>query len=403
MTTLVKLVEESQDFGHFRVPQFQVKVQGVGLPRDVLRDVIQITYKDSIKEIDSFELLVNNWDTSTRTFKYIGSETQVTLQDSSSDSQRYKLFEPANKDFEIYMGYLDTLRLMMKGNCTTMEPNFPSTGTATLSGRGLNVLHKLRTKQYTDKYPNKCPSQIAQEISRKNDPETHRKRFPIPIEINQNALNSESPIEYISQANQYDIDFLFGLARRMGYVVYVREDAQSGQSRLYFGPSQGDAPQPLRNVTYELKWGVSLIDFKPTLNAANQVGSVTVRGYNRANRSRVREQVTLENSGITINRDLLLILQACEPREDIVVNEPMRSSFQARQRALAVLTERYKEFVTAQGTSVGLPDLRSGMQVKIQGIGSRFSGIYFITETNHTINDSGYLTKFKARRENPGS
>ena len=40
--------------------------------------------------------------------------------------------------------------------------------------------------------------------------------------------------------------------------------------RLYFGPS--DAEQPgMREVTFELKWGISLIDFKPTLTTANQI------------------------------------------------------------------------------------------------------------------------------------
>jgi uncharacterized protein len=43
------------------------------------------------------------------------------------------------------------------------------------------------------------------------------------------------------------------------------------------------------------------------------------------------------------------------------------------------------------------------MQVKIEGIGSRFSGTYFIKESTHTINDSGYITRFTARREDTGN
>ena len=46
----------------FYVPRFEVRIEGVGLPRDVLRDVVQVTYQDDIKEIDSFDLTVNNWD-----------------------------------------------------------------------------------------------------------------------------------------------------------------------------------------------------------------------------------------------------------------------------------------------------------------------------------------------------
>jgi phage protein D len=397
----VYVSSESAAFGDFRVPHFKVIAPGVVTSEGshIVRDVVQITYKDNLKEIDGFELTINNWNADNRQFKFVGSETASTLQ-AGAESARYRLFEPSNQQFEIQMGYvhMNPLRTMVLGDCTTLEPNFPSGGGSTLNGRGLNVLHRLRRKQYSDPYPNKRPSEIAREISHKNDPQTGRRRFPIPIHVDPAVLSHERPIEYISQQNQYDIDFLFQLARRVGYVVYLSND----QRTLFFGPSTSTSPQALRQVTYRLKRGVTLVDFKPTLNAANQVKSVTLRGSNRAGQ-RIHETVTLNDPQITVNHDLLEILRRCDPREEVVVNEPVRSSTQAHDRALAILLERYKEFVTATGTTVGLPDLRAGMQVLIEGIGSRFSGLYFVTESTHTINDSGYLTRFTARREDPGT
>jgi phage protein D len=390
---------ESAAFGNFRAPQFKVLVPGLGLRGDVVRDVMHVSYHDSLKQIDGFDLTVNNWDASARTFKFVGAETAATLQESGpQNTPLHRLFEPSNKTFEVKMGYMDNLTTMVKGHCTTLEPSFPGGDASTLSGRGLNVLHSLRRKQYSDTYRGKKPSEIAREISQKNDPQTHRRRFPIPIDVDSGAMGREHPIEYLSQRNQYDIDFLFGLARRQGYVVYINTE----QSHLYFGPSTADSPQALREVTYILKWGVTLMDFRPTLNAANQVKSVTVRGLNRRTGRRISETVTLRDAGIRINRDLLRILEISEPREEEVVNEPVPSETAARDRALAILLEKFKEFVTATGTTVGLPDLRAGMQVKIEGVGSRFSGMYFVTESTHTINDSGYQTKFKIRREDPG-
>ena len=46
-------------------------------------------------------------------------------------------------------------------------------------------------------------------------------------------------------------------------------------------------------------------------------------------------------------------------------------------------------------------DLRAGQQVHVKGLGARFSGVYFVTKSTHTVNDSGYITKFTARREAP--
>jgi hypothetical protein len=108
--SVVTLAQESLLQSGFYVPQFEVRIEGAGLPRDVLRDVQQLTYKDNIKEIDSFELTVNNWDTITNDFKYIGAETPETLAGATPLSQRYKLFEPCNKEVEIRMGYTDELK-----------------------------------------------------------------------------------------------------------------------------------------------------------------------------------------------------------------------------------------------------------------------------------------------------
>jgi phage protein D len=55
--------------------------------------------------------------------------------------------------------------------------------------------------------------------------------------------------------------------------------------------------------------------------------------------------------------------------------------------------------VKASGSTVGLPDLRAGSVVMIDGAGKRFSGRYFVTATTHAIGDGGYTTQFECRRE----
>ena len=58
--------------------------------------------------------------------------------------------------------------------------------------------------------------------------------------------------------------------------------------------------------------------------------------------------------------------------------------------------------MTAHGKTVGLPKLRAGTLVNIQGIGARLSGTYFVTKTTHTLGESGYVTEFDCRREDLG-
>jgi phage protein D len=156
---------------------------------------------------------------------------------------------------------------------------------------------------------------------------------------------------------------------------------------------------PLRDVTYVLEYGTSLVEFKPTMNVANQVGSVTLRSWNRRTRRRIRETVTLQDRRIRINRDLIEMLGECNLRSEVVTRQPAFCDCNASLRALSMLLDKFKELVTATGVSIGLPDLRAGQRVRIEGVGSRFGGTYFITETTHTCDDNGYLTRFSARRE----
>jgi hypothetical protein len=109
--------------GHdFYVPYFEVKLQKQKLPKEVINDVTNLTYKDSLTDVDSFELTINNWDAEHRWFKYIEGDNK-------------EKFFPG-QDVEVYMGYIyegkkETER-MLYGEITTLEPDFPGSGAPTL-------------------------------------------------------------------------------------------------------------------------------------------------------------------------------------------------------------------------------------------------------------------------------
>ncbi|GLQ89916.1 phage late control D family protein [Dyella flagellata] len=399
-STLTSLYDESQLQHGFYVPQFQVKIQGVGLPRDVLRDVIQITYHDNIKEIDGFEITVNNWDPSTRQFKYVGAETSSTQRG---------LFDLTDKTVEVWMGYATDMRLMMKGTFTTLEPNF-NAGTPTLTVRGLNALHQLRRKQYSTTWNNKRDSDIATDIATRTDGSAAggAKRFPMPLVINSQARDKEAILPYVAQNNQYDIDFLMGRALKLGYVFYLAEgdpsasDPQQQQQHVYFGPSDGMGPG-MRDVTFRLRWGASLTEFKPTLTTARQIRSVTVNGWDPARKKAISVKASIDDKDMKVNADLHPLIDAADAHDEVVVNKPVQSEDDAKRMAQGILKDRLKEIVKASGSCVGLPDLRAGRQVVIEGLGARFDGPYFILDTSHSISDGGYVTHFNARRESTGS
>ena len=113
MSTQPIPIYQGQDF---YVPYFEVRLSGRPLTEQVVHDIMQVTYKDNIEEIDNFEIAINNWDAEKRAFKYSDQE----------------LFNPGKK-LELWMGYYgkDRLRLMIRGGITSLRPNFPAEGPST--------------------------------------------------------------------------------------------------------------------------------------------------------------------------------------------------------------------------------------------------------------------------------
>ena len=167
-------------------------------------------------------------------------------------------------------------------------------------------------------------------------------RFPLPIRTSERALRREPVLDSVSQDNQFDIDFLLIEARKLGYVVYVDQEPQGRTTRevLYFGPPDERHPG-VPDLRYELKWGISLIDFSPKLSTANQVSGVEIRGWNRSSNRAIRPRVTTSESdlrryNITTNTDLLELVQrrdtlglplgTCREREERTSRSTSRSS-----------------------------------------------------------------------------
>jgi phage protein D len=354
----------------FYVPAFEVKLKGQPVGRDVIRDIISVSYKDNLLEIDSFEITINNWDAETRGFKY-------------SDD---RLFDPGGK-IELSMGYRNDMRLMLTGEITSLRPSFPASGGGTLAVSGLNQLHRFRTSQVSDTYLNKTDSEIAEIIGTRLT----------GVVVKGAHLNTEPRIPYLLQDNQYDIVFLMERARRVGYELVVVEPQNGGKTIINFAPSTN-----VRRLSYRLTYGKSLIEFQPELTTANQVSKVTVRGWDATKKEKIEKTVTraeLATKGVGSDGGQEAIDQQIEQKEEVVTDRPVQTPEEAAKLAKEILEGIAKDMVKGTGSVPGLPDIRAGTVLLIDGLGKRFSGRYFVMGTTHTIGDSGYTTQFECRRE----
>lgn len=357
------------------VPTFKVRVRQQDVPAAVLRDIVSVTYKDSLTEFDSVDLTLNNWDDSRS-----GQATQFTyLVDDHAPYADLFTFDRA-KIVEVQLGYEGVnVVTVLSGTVESAEPHYPAGGAPNLTVRIINPLKSLKDKQRTKTYVDKSTEDIARQIASDHD---------LDIVVEDHPENDDQPQPYVFQENQFDIVFLMQRARRIGYDVWLE-----GTSELHFGPAAGNS-----NTIYKLGFHRSMIDFSPRLTMSDQVGSVKVTARNQQEKSTFVGTATRDEVGI--NGDLEgFVTDEIRDKVKTVNNQPLHANGQAKQLAREIMRNVMQAMLTASVTAPGLPDIRSGRKVEITDVGSRFAGPYLVTSSTHTIDDSGYRTSFTARRE----
>ena len=83
----------------------------------------------------------------------------------------------------------------------------------------------------------------------------------------------------------------------------------------------------------------------------------------------------------------------------LLSNVPVFTQAEADQLALARFNRSVLELISGDGVCNGRPDLRPGQVMKIDGIGTRFSGQYYVSATSHCYTPrQAYQTHFVVRR-----
>jgi phage protein D len=356
-------------------PRFEIQVGNTKLGPKVLADVSDVRVTLEKDQPAGFSLVLSNWDEENFDFKYL-------------DDKRLDVGQP----IQIKMGYADSLRSMIRGLITSVAPTFPESGQPTIAVSGVDKLVLLRDAQPSDgvnkRYADMTDAEIAERIA---------KRHGLAFKATTDGLTKQASVV---QKNQDDASFLLERAKKIDFDVYIETDPDTGKDTLYFVK-----PTDLRDATastvFAFAWGETLVSFTPELSVSRQVSAVTVRGWDPVKKRALVHTATLDDlpeqrgAGRTGPQIVEASLGAKEAR---VVDMRVSSEEQARALAQSLLRERAYQFLTGSGQVVGTPDLRPGVNVKLDLRGSRFSGDYYVTRAEHAIGASGYQTTFAARR-----
>ena len=338
----------------YYVPDFQVKITGITLGADVTSAVISLTVKSHIDMADMFDIQLNNAD--------------LRFTDSA-------LFD-VGKRVEIYMGYVGNLQPMILGEIVAVSPSFPESGAPTMTITGYDLSHRMRhnsPSRLTFKYQN--DSLIAAEIAAEN--------LLIPVVDPALMLPQESV-----QQTGSDWALLKELADRNFFWVYVFWD------KLYFR-----FPRPQTEMVV-LEWGKNLSSFSPRLSTSGKAGIQIIRGYDYKLAQKIvtiLPLIALDPTDLDniIERLGSTFIDQLSLGRHVVRDQPVNTYLDAAVLAKSILLQLLQGLYEASGNCIGIPELRARDTVEIRGVGKRFSGRYILSSVTHTIDGSGYRTRFE--------
>lgn len=353
-------------------PAFAVKINGARLSDDVARYITDVSVTHELNAMDSFSLTVANPYPELR-----------WIQPASAGQFR------EGNPITIEMGYVDDLRPMLEGEIQNVSLSFPSSGSPTLAISGYNLMKRLAASSQSRSFENQTDQQIVQTIA-------------ADAGLQASADTTSITYKFLQQKTQTDMDFLLERARRIGFELQV------DGKLLHFRK-----PGTSKGSRYTLVWGapkhdidlggkaMPLLRLNLALNTADQLSKVVVTYTNPENSQPAKAEAGPSEADRGLGGSEMGA-QALGKEAIRQVPAQVETEQEAKELARALFNQVARRFVTGDGATVGLPDLRAGAVVALEGLGPRFSGRYYITRTTHSIGDGGYETSFAFERSAVG-
>jgi uncharacterized protein len=353
-------------------PAFFVQVNGTALSADVSCNVENISIVTATNTLDNLSFTIVN------TYP----EMRWT---HTSDAD---LFKEGNS-VVVGLGYVDDLESLFDGEITKVSPTFPSSGVPTVAIEGQSRLHWLQRGKNTRSFQQTTDKQIVEKIAQDNGLEPQ-------------VEDPGVTYDYVMQPNQTDLEFLRARAARIHYEVFVHA------KKLFFRKMNEDDQE-----IYTLVWGHTqaglsapntfpLVEFTPTIDARQPAPSTQVRGYDPKTKQPIVANAGPDDQngtmGGTVKGGNVWQNAYQKQRDHVIVTVPVQSQDEADQRAKAHYNNLAIGTITGNGSTIGLPALRSGKVIKLDGLGDRFNGLYYLDQVTHTLDESGYKTSFTAKR-----
>lgn len=323
----------------------------------------------------------------TDTFSFSISDV-ITME---FEEKHTDLFALGNK-VEIHIGYADSheekskLNMLFIGLITNVNWNFSEENYLDISIEGHDYSFLMMKHHYENIVQEQSISGILESLLDE-----------VYGEIFSKDKRDIEPTEviYPQSKNQEENDYLFIdiLAKKVGYEFYVDNE------KLIFK----SAPKN-QDSSLVLYYGQEILSFKPELNIQKEVSKVKVVGleFSENNKPIVaeasvkREEDSFNGSGIKV-----FLRKLNEVKYE--VREPVTTVAEAQIRANALLENFSSNYFKAEIKSIGIPELKAGITISLEGLGKRFSRDYYVEKASHSFSEQGYETTLTVRGSSSSS
>ncbi|MFC5406952.1 phage late control D family protein [Cohnella soli] len=342
-------------YRNFFAPAFDIEVDGQSFNlKNIAVSSLKVESTTEAKA-DSFQFRVDNaYDAVARHFKWVGPLIDV------------------GKSITITMGYTDKLEMVFDGIITEVSAEYPSSGIPYVEVKGMDRSFLMMRSTKSNLWLQKKVSDVVKEIGGK---------YGLQLQVD----DTMTPKPTIEQMGDSDFIFLKKLAEENNHEFFVIG------KKLYFRK-----PNPSASPMITLMYGKNLNSYSVTVDISKQVSAFVVRGVDPKTR------VPFQAKSQTVNKvgrngrtgkDIMATLPG-----DLVetVYSNVTTQAEAQTLANAMLNERAMEMVDGDGECLGIPEMRAGRQINLQGLGPKFDQPLVLSSVKHVINDQGYVTQFSA-------
>ncbi|MCT4604687.1 MAG: hypothetical protein N4A64_01075 [Marinisporobacter sp.] len=340
-------------YNEFHGPSVKILIEGKDIVQKEFMGIGEIFVETSIDKADWFSFsVVNGYEIDKNQFKW---EKDLTV---------------GNK-IEIKFGYVDKFYTVFEGYITSTRYEFLQNEGPTIIVSGMDSSFLMMKGKKSFIWTKKKHSDIVKEVA---------KRYGLKTKVK----GTTTQFETIVQNQQTDYDFLRYLADLNTYELFV------AGSTLYFRELNSD-----KTSLMMLEMNKHLIEFSYAIDIADQIGGVSVNGYNMK-KEEIHvdtEKISKMNNGKMDGISIMKKLDKTNTKHYIY--EPIISKKEAQDRGKSILTKRSMSFIKGEGISIGIPEINAGRYLSIKGLWGTKSRLFYITSSSHSFDENGYSTYFK--------